>query len=279
MTAAASHDDVVVLVDLPNLYGGLRDHAVEVERVSYVARDARLHFENLLRYLEAGRPVRRAVFAATVRPGLDQVLEGLRSHRPDVEVMLLARHPQTGAEDGVDEALHARLQALLDEKVCTVVVATGDGAGRERGEGFLMQLQRLSQRGFGIEVASWERTAHAGLRRFAYANGHAYLDLDEVYEQITFIAGGRRARPVRLDCRVLDYPRGIRSTTSAGNSALQAPARRIRDIAEVRVFEALSQMAHDGMVPAARRNTAGEPEYTLTPAAVGELVRRLAAAT
>lgn len=54
---------------------------------------------------------------------------------------------------------------------------------------------RLTERGWKFEVYSWDAACNSKLREFAMANGK-YFKLEDYYEYITFIVGGRR--PVEL---------------------------------------------------------------------------------
>jgi hypothetical protein len=66
----------------------------------------------------------------------------------------------TGAkgEQGVDELLHLKmLETLLDHEPATMVLATGDGGDSEfGGGGFYGVIRRALDRGWQVEVISWE---------------------------------------------------------------------------------------------------------------------------
>ncbi|KAF9991926.1 hypothetical protein BGZ65_012924, partial [Modicella reniformis] len=61
-------------------------------------------------------------------------------------------------EQGVDELLHLKmLETLLDHEPATMVLATGDGCDSEfGGGGFYGVIRRALDRGWQVEVVSWE---------------------------------------------------------------------------------------------------------------------------
>ncbi|KAF9143935.1 hypothetical protein BGX30_014324 [Mortierella sp. GBA39] len=61
-------------------------------------------------------------------------------------------------EQGVDELLHLKmLETLLDHEPSTIVLATGDGGDSEfGGGGFSAVIKRALDRGWHVEVVSWE---------------------------------------------------------------------------------------------------------------------------
>ncbi|KAG0293977.1 hypothetical protein BGZ96_001961 [Linnemannia gamsii] len=62
------------------------------------------------------------------------------------------------AEQGVDELLHLKmLETLLDHEPATIVLASGDGNDSEfGGGGFYAVIRRALDRGWHVEVVSWE---------------------------------------------------------------------------------------------------------------------------
>ncbi len=102
----------------------------------------------------------------------------------NVSVKLLDR----GERDVPDLWLQLRmLEDALDNNGRPGIVAllTGDGAGYAQERGFNRTLERMHKRGWRIEVLSWARSCHQGMRRWAEANG-VFVALDEHYDAITF---------------------------------------------------------------------------------------------
>ena len=83
---------------------------------------------------------------------------------------------------------------------------TGDGAGYDDGVGFHADLERMHAAGWGIEVISWQRSCRRALREWATEIGR-FIALDDYYESITFLEGGRRSAPLSLSRRALSIPR------------------------------------------------------------------------
>ena len=77
----------------------------------------------------------------------------------------------------------------------TIALLTGDGAGINEGQGFLADALRLAEHGWKFEVYSWDAACHSKLKAFAMQNGK-YIKLEDYYENITFIEGGRSAKPL-----------------------------------------------------------------------------------
>jgi hypothetical protein len=80
------------------------------------------------------------------------------------------------------------------------VLLTGDGAGYDDGVGYHADLERLERAGWGIEVISWDNACAGKLKEWAGSVG-VYVKLEDYYDSVTFIEGGRTARPLSLMSR------------------------------------------------------------------------------
>ena len=60
----------------------------------------------------------------------------------------------------------------------------------------LEQMARLVNSGWKFELYSWETVCHGYLRKFAEDNGK-FIRLEDYYQNITFIKGGRQAVPLK----------------------------------------------------------------------------------
>jgi hypothetical protein len=104
----------------------------------------------------------------------------------------------TAEHETVDQALqlsmyrHAR---KYRDTPGTMVVCTGDGKGYEKEKGFLFDLEGFLKDGWEVIVFSWDCACHDKLREFAASSGKFVL-LDDHYQSITFIEGGRTASDV-----------------------------------------------------------------------------------
>ena len=76
----------------------------------------------------------------------------------------------------------------MDNSPSTIAILTGDGAGKQLGEGFLTDLQRVHRFGWKIEVYAWERSCNRHLKTFAQNNGK-FVSLEDYYYSITFLKG------------------------------------------------------------------------------------------
>jgi hypothetical protein len=80
------------------------------------------------------------------------------------------------------------------------VLLTGDGRGYSDGVGYHADIERLQKRGWGVEVLSWDISCNGGLRQWAVASG-VYVKLEDFYESVTFLEGGRKANLPNLTHR------------------------------------------------------------------------------
>jgi hypothetical protein len=97
------------------------------------------------------------------------------------------------------------LRAALTEPPAVVVLMTGDGAGYDRGVGFHFDLEVLADRGWGIEVITWDAVCNKRLRDFARSRG-VYVPLESFYWSVTFVEGGRRSDLLSLKRRRIAHP-------------------------------------------------------------------------
>jgi hypothetical protein len=74
------------------------------------------------------------------------------------------------------------------------VLATGDGAGYYKEQGFLYDVEGFVQDGWHLRLLSWRHSCHRKLQEFASAHGE-FVALDDFYDHFTFIEGSRRQLP------------------------------------------------------------------------------------
>lgn len=180
-----SEAPVYLFVDLSNLSWSAREEALARGEPAWALR---LHAEHLFGVLAAGRRVDRAVLIADAR--LAETV--LRAYRRWFDVRLAEPGLLTGKEQGADEKLQVALyETLYAADSGTIVLATGDGAGWKDGRGFCPAIRTARREGLGIEVVAFARSFNRTLRTLASNLGAAVL-LDEFYESVTFLEGGRR---------------------------------------------------------------------------------------
>jgi NYN domain len=166
----------------------------------YAERAIRIQFDNLYRLAVAGRSVGKAFCVGSIPPELKAVWDNIR--RTGVQLEVFERGADTGKEQGVDQCLQVHLlRAGMDCRQPQIaVLLTGDGKGYEDGVGYHVDIKRLHQHGWGVEVLSWELSCNAKLRAWTEKNG-VFVPLDKYYESITFVESGRKAKPISLTHR------------------------------------------------------------------------------
>lgn len=154
----------------------------------------RTYFAGLLELVTRNRFIDDIFLAGSIPPKNDMLWGSLR--RLGIQPKLLPRSITDGEADTTDHVLQLALLRLAMDKPEPDIVAllTGDGAGINSGEGFLADAKRLATRGWKFEVYSWDVACHRMLRDFATTNGQ-YFKLEDYYNNITFIEGGRRPTP------------------------------------------------------------------------------------
>lgn len=148
----------------------------------------RIHFDNMLRLAHADREVERAIAAGSIPPELHNVWSRLRNK--GVEVKLFDRgSPASTEQDVPDRILQlAMLENALDYSADPgiAVLLTGDGAGYLEGAGFHRTLERMHNKGWKIEILSWQHCVNPRMEEWAKNNG-VFIPLDDFYEAITFL--------------------------------------------------------------------------------------------
>ena len=123
------------------------------------------------------------------------------------DVEIYERGSKSNKEQAVDNALQLQMYrtAYNEEFPQIAVLMTGDGAGYYDEKGFLKAFVDLYNKGWGIELLSWEHSCHGELRDFVEKNG-VFISLDDYYESITYVKGERIAKPLSLKKRKNSSP-------------------------------------------------------------------------
>lgn len=155
-----------------------------------VRADLRIYFKNFLILLSAGRPITHVVWSGSIPPGNDDLWRYLEDLgvKPD-----LIPRSSSGENETVDQLMQLRMHRHVRryrDTPGTIILATGDGAGYFKQQGFLYDAIDFVKDGWKIEVASWDHSCHSELKKFAMDKG-SFIKLDDWYEKITFIKGGR----------------------------------------------------------------------------------------
>lgn len=147
---------VHVFWDNSNIYIGAQ---AALQKLGRRSAGTRIDFENLLKLAMGGRLLARGHCVGSVPPEVWAVWVQL-AKKTGIKPELFERGAASGKEQAVDQALQVQmLRALVDEQQPQVaVLLTGDGRGYADGVGFHADLKRLYDKGWAIEVLSWEDT-------------------------------------------------------------------------------------------------------------------------
>ena len=196
---------VSIFWDNSNMFIPAKYVANRKER-GFAEQDIRIHFDKLYDLARGGREVQSAVCVGSVPLDLQSVWR--RIEDVGVVVELYERGQDSHTEQGIDSCLQVHmLRALADvQQPGVAVLLTGDGAGYETGVGFHADLERMFNRGWGIEVLSWGGVCDKRLKKWASEVG-AYIDLEDYYDSITFLVGTRYAKPINMTHRRFATPK------------------------------------------------------------------------
>ena len=197
---------VLLFVDNSNIFISTKYEAER--REGRASRDSvRLHFDSMLELALAGRQLVKAFVVGSVPPEERAVWDRL-AIATGVSPELYERGQFSGGEQGLDQCLQVHmLRAISDHPDPQVaVLMTGDGAGYDDGAGFHADMERMHLSGWGIEVISWRNYCRRALREWAATNG-TFVSLDDHYESVTFLKGGRRVTPIDLSKRKASTPK------------------------------------------------------------------------
>src|SRR5712691_3423926 len=157
--------------------------------------DFRIYFRNFVLLAFGNRPVKEVVWGGSITPKNDEVWNYLKdiSIKPD-----LIPRSKTGENETVDHLIQLKMHRHIRKYKTnpgTIVLATGDGKGYYKQDGFLYDLEGFIEDGWGIEILSWEHSCHGELKKFAKKYGR-FVRLDDYYESISFIKNGRVVSPL-----------------------------------------------------------------------------------
>jgi hypothetical protein len=110
--------------------------------------------------------------------------------RSGIEFEAYERGAASGREQGIDAIIQGRMFKLATTTSTNqvAVLITGDGNGFHRNKGFIEPLKTLHEKGFDVEVYSWERCFNSSLRDWAKQHGKAML-LDDFFDCLIVAPG------------------------------------------------------------------------------------------
>ena len=150
-----------------------------------------LNFKNLFELVRNNREVESAYLSGSIPPPNNALWDYLKNM--GINLQLLNKTAEGTEQESVDMSLQTMmLRTAMDHmsEPSTIAILTGDGAGKQLGEGFLSDLKRIKNLGWNIEVYSWENSCNRYLKEYAQKNGK-FIALDDYYFSITFLKEDR----------------------------------------------------------------------------------------
>lgn len=151
----------------------------------------RTNFNNLFDLVRNNRTVDAAYLSGSIPPPSHQLWNHISNL--GINVQLLNKTADGTEQESVDMSLQTMMFRTAIDNInspSTIAVLTGDGAGKQLGEGFLNDLKRVKSLGWEIEVYSWKNSCNRYLKNYAEENGK-FIALDDYYDSITFLKEDR----------------------------------------------------------------------------------------
>lgn len=181
---------VYFFLDFWNIALGAKQLACQLGDLRKGANNVRLHARNFRKLAQRDRLWKSGYAAA----GFKNVPMSLCRNFERAGIRF--DHYEAGCnsltEQGIDRVIQGEMRKLQSKRYRrgVVVLATGDGNGHQRGDGFLPALEDLKEANYSIELMSWEDPCNPVLRDWCVEHGKVIM-LDDWYVQLTFIEGGR----------------------------------------------------------------------------------------
>ena len=160
----------------------------------------RTNFKNLFSLVKNNRKVDAAFLSGSIPPPNNALWDYLRNM--GINLQLLNKTADGTEQESVDMSLQTMMLRTAIDNInshSTIAVLTGDGAGKQLGEGFLTDLKRIKDLGWEIEVYAWKNSCNRYLKAYAEQNGK-FIALDDYYYSITYLKEDRynpTGEPVR----------------------------------------------------------------------------------
>ncbi len=253
-----SEPKVHIFMDNSNIFISAQDEAKNHDGPGS-RHNLRLQFDHLINLAIAGRPLGSAFVVGSVPPDEDAVWKQLE-RASGVKPELFERGEFSGGEQGVDQCLQVHMLRALRKNTepQIAVLLTGDGAGYEDGVGFHADLEGMHADGWGVEVLSWQTHCRWALKKWTKANG-VFVALDDYYDQITFIEGGRFSNPLNLSSRVLAKTRlnpaqlALQKVEQEKQAEIDTLRKELQEIKSAVAQKAASKARHNKRFQAGKR--------------------------
>lgn len=172
--------------DNSNIHISGLSHVMPVKEPQASRELYRTYFANIFKLVKKDRDIDCAYLSGSIPPPNDQLWDYLK--RLNIKLQLLNRTADGKEQESVDMSLQTMmLRTAIDNPPSIMAIVTGDGAGKQLGEGFLSDIQRIKERfGWQIELYAWETSCNRRLKQYAINNG-SFTRLEDYYESITFI--------------------------------------------------------------------------------------------
>lgn len=147
----------------------------------------RTNFKNLFELVRNNRNVESAYLSGSIPPPNNALWDYLKNM--GIQLQLLNKTAEGTEQESVDMSLQTMmLRTAIDHisSPSTIAILTGDGAGKQLGEGFLSDLKRVKNMGWNIEVYSWRDSCNKYLKEYVEQNGK-FIALDDYYYSITYL--------------------------------------------------------------------------------------------
>ncbi len=151
----------------------------------------RTNFKNLFELVRNNRHVDKAYLSGSVPPPSVSLWDYLKNM--GIKIQLLNRTADGFEQESVDMSLQTMMLRTAIDNISspsTIAVLTGDGAGKQLGEGFLTDLKRIKSMGWNIEVYAWKTSCNRYLKEYVEKNGK-FVALDDYYYAITYLKEDR----------------------------------------------------------------------------------------
>lgn len=151
----------------------------------------RTNFRNLFELVRNNRNVEAAYLSGSIPPPNNALWDYLKNM--GIQLQLLNKTAEGTEQESVDMSLQTMMLRTAIDSITspsTIAILTGDGAGKQLGEGFLSDLKRVKAMGWDIEVYSWKTSCNRYLKEYAEQNGK-FIALDNYYFSITYLKDDR----------------------------------------------------------------------------------------
>lgn len=187
---------ICIYVDNSNIYIGGQTVAKQKGEDSFAFR---IFFSSFLYLITNGTyDFDEIVWGGSIPPESDEVWKKIRSK--GIEPELIPRST-SGENETVDQAIQLFMYRHVrkhKKKPGTIVLCTGDGSGYFDDKGFLFDVKGFIEDGWDLVLCSWDAVCNKRLKKFAEEHGQ-FIKLEDYYDSITFIQGGRKATLVKLN--------------------------------------------------------------------------------